>query len=150
MSFAPTNTAVLNQWVRILGALEKKLNRKAFETWLKPTRFSRLVDRTLYVRIPSTQFEHIGDKYGQLIEEAIEKLNLEVDSVVLETPQQDPTAPRVREDGGFAPVPTHAGRRRWPAPARHPGTRHRSAPPARPPARWAAPARRGGIRRARR
>ena len=108
MSFVPTAAAVLNQWIRILGALEKKLNRKAFETWLKPTRFSRVVDKTLYVRIPSAQFEHIGDKYGQLIEEAIEKLSLDVESVVFETPQQDPSAPRVREDGGFAPVPSHS------------------------------------------
>ena len=108
MSFVPTATAVLNQWVRILGALEKKLNRKSFETWLKPTRFSRLVGKTLYVRIPSAQFEHIGDKYGQLIEEAIEKLDFDIDQVLFETPQQDPSAPRVREDGGFAPVPSHS------------------------------------------
>jgi chromosomal replication initiator protein len=108
MSFVPTAAAVLNQWVRILGALEKKINRKSFETWLKPTRFSRIVGRTLYVRIPSAQFEHVGDKYGQLIEEAIERLGLEVDSVLFETPQQDPSTPRVREDGGFAPMPSHA------------------------------------------
>ena len=108
MSFVPTAAAVLNHWVRILGALEKKINRKSFETWLKPTRFSRLVGKTLYVRIPSAQFEHVGDKYGQLIEEAIERLGLEVDSVLFETPQQDPTAPRVREDGGFAPMPSHS------------------------------------------
>jgi chromosomal replication initiator protein len=108
MSFVPTASAVLNQWVRILGALEKKINRQSFETWLKPTRFSRVVGKTLYVRIPSAQFEHIGDKYGQLIEEAIERLALDVDTVEFETPQQDPTAQRVREDGGFAPVPSHA------------------------------------------
>ena len=108
MSFVPTAAAVLNQWIRILGALEKKLNRKSFETWLKPTRFSRVVGKTLYVRIPSAQFEHIGDKYGQLIEEAIEKLDLDIDSVQFETPAQDPAAPRVREDGGFAPVPSHS------------------------------------------
>jgi chromosomal replication initiator protein len=108
MSFVPTAAAVLNQWVRILGALEKKLNRKAFETWLKPTRFSRLVGKTLYVRIPSPDFEHVGDKYAQLIEEAIERLGLEIDSVVFETAEKDPNAPRVREDGGFAPVPSHS------------------------------------------
>ena len=107
MSFVPTAAAVLNQWVRILGALEKKINRQSFETWLKPTRFSRVVDKTLYVRIPSAQFEHIGDKYGDLIEEAIERLGLELDSVLFETPQQDPAAPKMREDGGFAPVPSH-------------------------------------------
>ncbi len=108
MSFVPTAAAVINQWAHILGALEKKLNRKSFETWLKPTRFSRLVGKTLYVRIPSTQFEHVGEKYAQLIEEAIEKLGFEIDSVVFETPAQDPNAPRVREDGGFGPVPSHS------------------------------------------
>jgi chromosomal replication initiator protein len=108
MSFVPTASAVLNQWVRILGALEKKINRQSFETWLKPTRFSRVAGKTLYVRIPSAQFEHIGDKYADLIEEAIEKLGLEIDTVEFETPQQDPTAQRVREDGGFAPVPSHS------------------------------------------
>jgi len=108
MSFVPTASAVLNQWVRILGALEKKINRQSFETWLKPTRFARVVGKTLYVRIPSAQFEHIGDKYADLIEEAIERLGLEIDSVEFETPQQDPAAQRVREDGGFAPVPSHS------------------------------------------
>ncbi len=106
MSFVPTATAVLNHWVRILGALEKKINRQSFETWLKPTRYSRTVGKTLYVRIPSAQFEHIGEKYGQLIEEAIEKLGFEIDSVEFETPALDPPAPRVREDGGFAPMPS--------------------------------------------
>ena len=31
----------------------------------------------------------------------------EIDTVTFTTPQQDPSAPRVREDGGFAPVPSH-------------------------------------------
>ena len=108
MSFVPTAAAVLNHWVRILGALEKKINRQSFETWLKPTRFSRVVEKTLYVKIPSAQFEHIGDKYGDLIEEAIERLGLEIDSVEFETPVVDPVVQRVREDGGFAPVPSHS------------------------------------------
>ena len=108
MSFVPTAGAVLNQWVRILGALEKKINRQSFETWLKPTRFSRVIDKTLYVKIPSAQFQHIGDKYADLIEEAIDKLQLDIEVVEFETPAQDPAAQRVREDGGFAPQPSHA------------------------------------------
>lgn len=123
MSFVPTASAVLNQWVRILGALEKKINRQSFETWLKPTRFSRVIGKTLYVRIPSAQFEHIGDKYADLIEEAIEKLALDIDTVEFETPAQDPAAQRVREDGGFAPVPSHSAN----APR---GTSNRPAAPA--------------------
>jgi chromosomal replication initiator protein len=108
MSFVPTATAVLNPWVRILGALEKKINRQSFDTWLKPTRFSHLNGKALFVRIPASEFQHIGDRYGDLIQEAIDNLELEVELVNFVTLADDPSAPRVREDGGFAPVPSHA------------------------------------------
>jgi chromosomal replication initiator protein len=107
MSFVPTATAVLNYWVRILAALEKKINRQSYETWLKPTRFSHIAGKTLYVRIPSAEFQHLGEKYADLIQEAIDNLNLDIDTVTFTTPAQDPSTPRVREDGGFAPVPSH-------------------------------------------
>ena len=107
MSFVPTATAVLNQWVRILAALEKKINRQSYETWFKPTRFSHIAGRTLYVRIPSVEFQHLGEKYADLIQEAIDNLALDIDTVTFTTPQQDPSTPRVREDGGFAPVSSH-------------------------------------------
>jgi chromosomal replication initiator protein len=108
MSFAPTATAALNYWVRILAALEKKINRQSFDTWLKPTRFSHLSGKTLYVRIPSAEFEHIGDRYADLIQEAIDNLALEIELVTFQTPAQDPNVPKMREDGGFAPVPSHS------------------------------------------
>ncbi len=107
MSFVPTATIVLNQWIRILAALEKKINRQSFETWLKPTRFSHVAGKTLYVRIPSAEFQHLGEKYADLIQEAIDNLSLDIDTVTFTTPAQDPSAVRVREDGGFAPVSTH-------------------------------------------
>lgn len=107
MSFVPTATAVLNYWVRILAALEKKINRQSFETWLKPTRFSHIQGKTLYVRIPSAEFQDVCEKYADLIQEAIDNLGLDIDTVTFTTPQQDPSAPRVREDGGFAPVASH-------------------------------------------
>ena len=28
-----------NPWVRVLDALEKKVNRTSYETWFKPTRY---------------------------------------------------------------------------------------------------------------
>jgi chromosomal replication initiator protein len=108
MSFVPTATAVLNYWVRILAALEKKINRQSYETWLKPTRFSHLEGKKLFVRIPSNDFQHIGDRYADLIQEAIDNLGLEVETVTFTTPEQDPRTPKVREDGGFAPVPSHS------------------------------------------
>jgi chromosomal replication initiator protein len=108
MSFVPTATAVLNHWVRILAALEKKINRQSYETWLKPTRFSHLSGKTLFVRIPSADFQHVGDRYADLISEAIDNLGLEIETVEFKTPQQDPASPKVREDGGFAALPSHS------------------------------------------
>src|SRR6195952_2349954 len=108
MSFVPTATAVLNYWVRILAALEKKINRQSYETWLKPTRFSHLEGKKLFVRIPSADFEHVGDRYADLIQEAIDNLGLDVETVTFSTPEQDPRSPKLREDGGFAPVSSHS------------------------------------------
>ncbi len=108
MSFATTATTVLNLWVRIQGALEMKVNRQSYSTWLKPTRFSHIAGRVLFVRIPSAQFDHIGERYGDLIREAIEQMALEVDEVRFVTVENDPATPRVREDGGFAPASTHS------------------------------------------
>jgi chromosomal replication initiator protein len=108
MSFAPTPAVAPNPWVRILGALEKKVTRHSFDAWLKPTRFSHANGAKLFVRIPSTDFGEIGDRYGDIIQEAIESLQLEIEEVLFVTPEQDPTAAKVRDDGGFAPVPSHS------------------------------------------
>ena len=83
MAFAMTPaTTALNPWILILAALEKKVIRQSFETWLKPTRYSHAKGRTLYVRIPSPEFrQHIGDKYADLIQEAIDLQSLEFDDV---------------------------------------------------------------------
>src|SRR5471032_2650503 len=102
MSFVPTAAAVLNSWVRILGALEKKVNRQSFDTWLKPTRFSHANGKLLYVRVPAPEFQRIGERYADLIQEAIDALNLDFDDVSFVTADEDPSLARVREDGGFA------------------------------------------------
>ena len=81
MAFAMTPATALNPWLQILAALEKKVNRSSFETWLKPTRYSHAAGRTLYVRVPSPEFQHIGDKWGDLIQEAIDLQSLEFDDV---------------------------------------------------------------------
>jgi chromosomal replication initiator protein len=108
MSFATSPSSALNPWLQILSALEKKVIRQSFETWLKPTRYSHATGRTLYVRVPSPEFQHIGDKYGDLIQEAIDLQSLEFDDVSFVTAEEDPSIPPQRRDGGFAPVPAHA------------------------------------------
>jgi chromosomal replication initiator protein len=103
MSFAVTSPVALNPWIQILAALEKKVNRQSFDTWLKPTRYSYVRERVLFVRIPAPQFKDMGERYGDLIQEAIENLHLEFDEVTFITADEDPTLPRPREDGGFPP-----------------------------------------------
>ena len=108
MAFATSPATALNPWLQILSALEKKVIRQSFETWLKPTRFSHAAGRTLYVRVPSTEFQHIGEKYGDLIQEAIDLNALEFDDVSFVTAEEDPSIPPLRRDGGFGPIPSHA------------------------------------------
>ncbi len=120
MAFAISQAAALNPWLQILAALEKKVIRQSFETWLKPTRYSHAAGRTLYVRVPSPEFQHIGDKYGDLIQEAIDLQSLEFDDVSFVTAEEDPSIPPQRKDGGFGPVSTHAPTAPPAAPARTP------------------------------
>ena len=116
MAFATSPASALNPWLQILAALEKKVIRQSFETWLKPTRYSHAAGRTLYVRVPSPEFQHIGDKYGDLIQEAIDLQSLEFDDVVFVTASEDPSVPPQRKDGGFGPLSAHAPTAPPPAP----------------------------------
>src|SRR5947199_9157079 len=106
MSLSSTATATANPWVRILSALEKKINRHSFETWLKPTRFSHAEGEVLVIRVPTAEFRNIGEKYADLIQEAIDGLNLGFNDVKYMTQDElNPPAP-TRPDGGFAAVGT--------------------------------------------
>ncbi|MGA2459404.1 MAG: DnaA N-terminal domain-containing protein, partial [Terriglobales bacterium] len=89
MSF--TSPAIVpNPWVRILDALEKKINRHSYDTWLKPTRYSHATNKVLFVRIPTAEFHHVGDKYADLIQEALDNLGLGYEDVKFVTAEDDP------------------------------------------------------------
>jgi chromosomal replication initiator protein len=103
-SSTATATATVNPWNRILGALEKKISRHSYDTWLKPTRFSHSSGRVIYVRVPTPEFHHIEDKFGDQIQEAMDTFVPEFQEVKFVTAEEDPSAPPVRADGGFAPV----------------------------------------------
>jgi chromosomal replication initiator protein len=82
--------ASANPWVRVLDALEKKVNRNSYETWLKPTRYDHAQGAVLFVRVPNPEFCHIGERYGDLISEAMDDLGMEfldVEFVTEEEPQ---------------------------------------------------------------
>src|SRR5689334_23638072 len=101
---AATVTATANPWLRILGALEKKITRHSYDTWLKPTRFSHTNGNIIFVRVPNGEFRDIGDRFGDLIQEAMDTIAPEYQDVKFITPEEDRTVPPVRRDGGFAPV----------------------------------------------
>src|SRR5579862_5540645 len=101
---ATTTTISPNPWARILDALEKKINRHSYDTWLKPTRYSHASGGILFVRVPTVEFRHAGDKYADLIQEAIDVLGLGFNDVKFVTPEDDPAATPVRHDGGLSSV----------------------------------------------
>ena len=70
-------TSTSNPWLQILSALEKKVNRHSYDTWFKPTRFSHDANGKLFVTVPSQEFCAIGERYNDLILEAIENLGME-------------------------------------------------------------------------
>jgi chromosomal replication initiator protein len=106
MSLA-SSAIVPNPWARILDALEKKVNRHSYDTWLKPTRYSHASNGVLFVRIPTAEFRHVGDKYGDLIQEAVDVLGLGYEDVKFVTAEDDPSNTPVRHNGGLsAPSPS--------------------------------------------
>src|SRR6201993_4399301 len=104
----PSTTLSPNPWTRILDALEKKINRHSYDTWLKPTRYSHASGGILFVRVPTVEFRHAGDKYADLIQEAIDNLGLGFNDVKFVTPEDDPAATPVRHDGGLSAGPVTA------------------------------------------
>jgi chromosomal replication initiator protein len=98
----PSTSLAPNPWIRILDALEKKINRHSYDTWLKPTRYSHAAGSILFIKVPTAEFRHVGDKYADLIQEAIDNLGLEYEDVKFVTPEDDPASTPVRHDGGLS------------------------------------------------
>src|SRR6202162_1618748 len=105
-----TSSAIVpNPWVRVLDALEKKINRHSYDTWLKPTRYSHAANGILFVRIPTAEFRHVGDKYADLIQEALDNLELGYQDVKFVTAEDDPSNTPIRHNGGLsAPASSNA------------------------------------------
>jgi len=97
-----SSAIIPNPWARILDALEKKINRHSYDTWLKPTRYSHASEGILFVRVPTAEFRHVGDKYADLIQEAIDNLGLEFQDVKFVTSDDDPSNTPIRHNGGLS------------------------------------------------
>src|SRR5271163_2797323 len=113
-----TSSAIIpNPWARILDALEKKINRHSYDTWLKPTRYSHASNGVLFVRIPTAEFRHVGDKYADLIQEAVDNLGLGYEDVKFVTAEDDPSNTPIRHNGGLS---IHTSNAPQPSPGLHP------------------------------
>jgi len=112
----PSPSLSPNPWLRVLDALEKKINRHSYDTWLKPTKYSHSSGPILFVRVPTVEFRHVGDKYADLIQEALDNLGGEFQEVKFVTPEDDPASTPVRHDGGLSAhtaVQTHVSQSRF-------------------------------------
>src|SRR5580698_7606682 len=108
MSLSSSNI-IPNPWARVLDALEKKVNRHSYDTWLKPTRYSHARNKILFVRIPTAEFRHVGDKYADLIQEALDNLDLGYEDVKFVTAEDDPSNTPIRHNGGLSVHTSGAG-----------------------------------------
>src|SRR6202050_5268206 len=97
-----SSAIIPNPWARILDALEKKVNRHSYDTWLKPTRYSHASNGVLFVRIPTAEFRHVGDKYADLIQEAVDNLGLGYEDVKFVTAEDDPSNTPILHNGGLS------------------------------------------------
>ena len=98
----PIPTLAPNPWSRILDALEKKVNRPAYDRWLKPTRYSHASGGVLFVRVETEEARRQNDKYVDLIQEALDTLGLDYQDVQFVT-DEGPAATPVRHNGGLSP-----------------------------------------------
>lgn len=47
----------LNPWFRIMGDLQKKIDKNSYETWFEPTSFIGQVADSIYVKVPNSYFK---------------------------------------------------------------------------------------------
>ncbi len=79
----------MNAWQKVLSDLKSKVNHQSYQTWLRPTRMSHANGDTLYVRVPSKEFDDwIRENYGGLIREALENLGSSFHNIVFEAPPE--------------------------------------------------------------
>jgi hypothetical protein len=58
-------------WEHVHDFVKARISANSYNTWVKPLRAVALHDGTLMVRIPTTEFKHVGKKFGDLIRQAL-------------------------------------------------------------------------------
>ena len=68
-------------WSHVKTFIKDKIASSSYGTWLEPTRYSHSASAVLFVRVPTSEFCCIGERYGDLIQAAIDKLGLQFTDV---------------------------------------------------------------------
>jgi hypothetical protein len=58
-------------WEHVNDFVKARISANSYSTWVKPLRAVALSDGMLIVRIPTHEFKHVGEKFGELIRQAI-------------------------------------------------------------------------------
>jgi chromosomal replication initiator protein len=89
----------MNAWQEVLTYLKAKVNTQSYQTWLRPTRLSRVENDNLVVQVPNREFQDwIQEHYGRLVQKALDDLDLGYHQVTY-----------VTEEGSEKRVPTNGG-----------------------------------------
>jgi DnaA N-terminal domain len=86
-------------WSHVKTFIKDKIASSSYGTWVEPTRYSHSTAAVLFVRVPNSEFCCIGERYGDLISAAIEKLGLQFTDVEFIS---DPTEKAAAKGGSNA------------------------------------------------
>jgi len=79
-----------NSWLRIVQAVQKKVDANSFETWFEPTSFIGEEGDALYIKVPNSYFrDWLSFHYSGLINECVQELlgrALDIKYIFDETP----------------------------------------------------------------
>jgi hypothetical protein len=59
-------------WEHVSGFVKARISPNSHNTWIKPLRAVALDQGMLIVRVPTREFKHVGNKYAELIAQAID------------------------------------------------------------------------------
>lgn len=59
--------AGVSMWLPVRDGLRKEVNKQSFDTWIAPLRAEGVLRDVLYVRVPTSDFKFVGDRYEEII-----------------------------------------------------------------------------------
>jgi chromosomal replication initiator protein len=84
----------MNNWDKVLLALEKRVNPHTFATWFRPTRIEEAVAGRMLVRVPTRLFKkRLTETYGQILEAVLVELDMAGTKLEFISSEPEPSPP---------------------------------------------------------